>query len=380
MRRKTFLYFLGLGLILFSGSAAYADSAVELMKDVKVHGFASASYNYNFHNPANPRNGNSTNRIFDRDSNTFKFDVGELVLVKAPSEPGDIGFRTDLTYGFSVPEVAKSTASAGDVQTHDFDLQQGYVSYIAPIGSGLTLHFGKFITLIGAEVIEGYDGFNYNWSRSFLFGLAIPFTHTGVRADYTINDKLTIRGMVTNGWDQTTDDNNDKSFHLQVAYSVLDNVSLLVNWSGGGVNAAGNNTSNYRNLWDVVMDIALTEDTLLQMNFDYGTQENASLTSANADAVWWGVAGILRHNYNKWFSMNLRGEFFNDDHGFRANVAGGQKLWEVTLTPEFRINQNMVFRVEYRHDASTQFAFFDRNNNQTESSQNTIGANALFFF
>ena len=39
---------------------------------------------------------------------------------------------------------------------------------------------GKFVTPIGAEVIESQD--NWNYTRSILFGYAIPFYHVGVRA------------------------------------------------------------------------------------------------------------------------------------------------------------------------------------------------------
>ena len=36
---------------------------------------------------------------------------------------------------------------------------------------------GKFVTPIGAEVIESQD--NWNYTRSILFGYAIPFYHLG---------------------------------------------------------------------------------------------------------------------------------------------------------------------------------------------------------
>jgi hypothetical protein len=35
---------------------------------------------------------------------------------------------------------------------------------------------------MGYELIEGYDGYNDNYSRSLLFNYAIPLTHTGVKA------------------------------------------------------------------------------------------------------------------------------------------------------------------------------------------------------
>ena len=62
------------------------------------------------------------------------------------------------------------------------DIPQLFVSYIAPIGKGLRIDGGKFVTHMGYEVIGGYDGYNDNFSRGFIFGYGIPFTHTGLKA------------------------------------------------------------------------------------------------------------------------------------------------------------------------------------------------------
>jgi len=44
----------------------------------------------------------------------------------------------------------------------------------------LTIIGGKFVTLAGAEVIN--STLDTNYSRSILFGYAIPFSHTGARS------------------------------------------------------------------------------------------------------------------------------------------------------------------------------------------------------
>lgn len=376
-------------MTLLIPTAHSAEVALKVLDGVELHAFASSSYTFNFNQPTQrpPNSATNVNRIFDADHNSFKFDVGELVILKDTPKAGDVGFRTDLTYGFSVPEVTQSTADTGDTQSSQFDVQQAYVSYHAPIGSGLQLDFGKFITHIGAEVIEGYDGFNSNFSRSFLFGLAIPFTHTGLRASYAINDTISVMGMVANGWDITVDNNDGKTLGAQIAITPSDSVSLLLNWAGGqeaigGTVAFSNNTTH---IFDVVLDIALTNKTSAQLNFDYGIQANGA-AGTRGDAEWWGAAGILRHDYNKWFSMNLRGEFFNDQDGTRTTSAAtlptgqGMQLWEITVTPEVRINQNMVVRMEYRHDKSNQNAFFGSGAGQTKDTQDTIALNALFYY
>jgi len=377
-----------LGFTLLAGPAQATDVSLKVLEGVEMHAFASSSYTFNFNQPTQraPNSATNVNRVYDKDHNSFKFDVGELVFLKDTPKSGDVGFRTDLTYGFSQPEVNQSAADTGDGQSHQFDVQQGFVSYKAPIGSGLQLDFGKFNTHIGAEVMDGYDGWNYNFSRSWLFSFG-PFTHTGLRASYTINDMISVLGMVANGWDNTVENNDGKSVGAQIAITPNDSVSLFLNWVSGpetiGNQAAFSNDTT--NLFDAVLDVKLTNNTLAQINLAYGIQANGA-SGTRGDAEWWGISTIVRHDYNKWFSINLRGEVFNDLDGTRATTAAtlpagqGQELWAITLTPEVRISKNLVVRAEYRHDQSTQNAFWGSGAGATRKTQDTVALNGLFYF
>ena len=89
--------------------------------------------------------------------------------------------------------------------TAKFDLQEAYVSYRYPVGTGLTLKAGKFVTLLGYEVIEAPN--NLNFSRSFLFSFAIPLTHVGALLSYAPTDWLTLTAGPVGGWD-VADNNN----------------------------------------------------------------------------------------------------------------------------------------------------------------------------
>lgn len=142
---------------------------------IAVHGFASTSWSYNFERPNSRLN---AFRVFDFDDNMFKVDVAELSALRAATQPGDTGFRVDLVAGSSVPRVSAASGlfrDASDV-AQDIDLQQAYVSWVGHVGSGLRVDAGKFVTHLGYEVIEGWDGWNDNATRSFAFGYAIPFT------------------------------------------------------------------------------------------------------------------------------------------------------------------------------------------------------------
>src|SRR5512135_1706739 len=120
-----------------------APAARPWYEEISVNAFLSASYSYNFNRPDS---GTNQLRVFDFDDNTFKVDVAEIVLQKAVGKPGEAGFRVDVEAGSSIPRVS---SSYGLLQGQDVDLQQAFVSWIAPVGSGLRLDAGKFITHFG---------------------------------------------------------------------------------------------------------------------------------------------------------------------------------------------------------------------------------------
>ena len=174
-------------------------------QSIEFHGLVSTSISVNFNQPPSRTN---QFRVFDYDDRDFRLDLVELVVQRPVARRGDVGFRVDFTAG-SVSRVVASRGlfrdSAGSAQ--DLDLHQAFVSFVAPLGRGVRLDAGKFITALGIEVIEGYDGWNDNATHSFLFGYAIPFTHTGLRVSYSISPVVTTMLMVANGWDVVQDNN-----------------------------------------------------------------------------------------------------------------------------------------------------------------------------
>ena len=64
----------------------------------------------------------------------------------------------------------------------------------------------------------------------------------------------------------------------------------------------------------------------------------------------------------------------------RARSGTIQKLWAMSLTPEVRINSNMVVRAEYRHDESDRNTFANADGASQSGTQDTLAFNALFYF
>lgn len=204
----------------------------------------------------------------------------------------------------------------------------------------------------------------------FNFGWAIPFTHTGIRAAYAINEKLSLLAMVANGCDRTVDNNDGKTIGFQAAVKPMKNISLFLNYTGGP--EQGGNDQNWRNVLDGVLVVKPFTKWEFQLSGDYGSEDQG----ASQNTEWWGIAGVARYTLLDFLAFNARAEYFDDVTGTRLGVA--QNLWEFTFTPEFTVHENMIFRVEYHHDQSSENFFLDHERNV--KSQDTLSMNAIFHF
>jgi len=336
---------------------------------IEFHGLVSTSFSYNFNEPASRT---SQFRVFDYDDNAFRIDLVELVVQRPAPASGDFGFRVDFTAG-AVSRVVAARGLFRDTsgEGQDIDFHQAFVSFVAPLGAGLRLDAGKFVTGLGYEVIEGYDGWNDNASHSFLFGYAIPYTHTGVRASYSFSPAFSTMLMVANGWDDVEDNNRGKTVHLQLALAPSSRLAITVNGIAGP--EQDNDDIHYRDVLDVVATWKPTDRLSLGMNGDWGRETAAA--PGGLMAVWTGVAGYLRLSH-KQVSLSLRAERFADRDGARTGTA--QTLSEITLTPELRLGASCIVRSDVRLDTSDRAVFEGRS--AMRKTQPTVSVNALYHF
>ena len=326
--------------------------------------YLQGGYTFNF---SDPDSGANQQRIFDKRANTFLMDLAQIQFAKDPAVSG-VGYKLKLSYG----ETAKFIHSAGLGNPSDeFDLTEAYVNYVAPLGSGLKLQFGKFVTYHSAEVIEAKDNFNY--SRSFLFNFAIPFAHTGFMAGYKFSEAFAANLYAVNGWDVATDNNKGKTFGVGLAVTPMDPLQFNFNFMYGPEQA--NNTSNNRFLFDWVGTFKAMKNLTLVANIDYGNEGKDPLNSGR-DSEWYGVAGYVNYDFTDSFSMAVRGEYFNDKDGVRTGIA--QELKEITVTADFKIAKNLLIRPEYRHDWSDKNAFDSQHNLLDSKSQDTIALGVMY--
>jgi hypothetical protein len=355
------------------------------VKDWEFGGHVAVSYNYNFRNPNSHSNNAADNefyRVFDDRANQFTINQAELWVEKPTSDASPIGFGLDFVIGRDAKKIHSSgLGSEDDV----FDLTQAYVTYKAPIGRGLDLKAGKFVTLHGAEVIRRTG--NFHVSRSVQFGNAIPFTHTGILATYPFTDWLTVTGGIVNGWDNSDDENKDKSFTGMATVTPLENLTLSIRGAWGPETRfdGDTRTSPKRGLIDFIATYKPIPPLTLMVNYDYGRQDEA-FEDGGKSATWHAVSGYASYDVTDRFAVGVRGEYFRDEDGFRLgldpNTGKPFNVWEVTLTARYKLFEHLFASIEYRHDQATNSrkVFDDGDTRFSASSQDTIAVELVYQF
>ncbi|MDE3035850.1 MAG: porin [Nitrospirota bacterium] len=383
---------------------------------LKLSGGVDIAYTQNFNNPNSNLN---QLHIFDTDANGFMPHLAQVLLEKPAEAGGDAldraGFRARLNFGLDARVTKARTNPLPGVSNSEFDYQELYVQYIAPIGNGLDVKFGKINTLIGYEVIQSWE--NPNFSRSFMFGLGQAFTTTGLRLTYQFNPVVLASVGVINGWDNVDDNNRGKSIEWLVALTPHERFGLSFygsygpeqpNRTFGGTFTPGpplgNNPASNRLAAGTILTIKATDQDTIVLEPYYVNETNnparASNSALKSNARWDGFAGYLIHDFTDQWSFRFRGEIFEDAGGARTcsgtfDSAGGvntcfgatnttpatpiaQTLWEVTPTLQYKPVPSLITRIEIRHDQSNKNVF--QYGGIGTNHQETLSIEAIYLF
>jgi hypothetical protein len=349
------------------------EGVIKFFRDVEVSGIVDGYYSFN----NNKVDMFTQGRAFDVRHNAFSLQLAKLTLQKSNSKDSPLGFRVDLGLGETVDRIISvSDSSRNDGTKH---VLQAYASYVAPIGSGLTVDFGKFFTPVGAEVVETKDNFNY--SRGWLFAYG-PYYHAGFRAKYAFNDKVALTGFLLNGWDNVFEnnvgENSGKTVGFQLGLTPTKKFALTQTYLAGPEAPLANvpdisARNNWRHIADTVATVYVTDKFTLLGNFVYGSDGDNDGNRGH----WTGFAGYFKYAFNNRFAFSPRFEVFNDKDGLRTGVA--QTVKDITLTQEMKLMNNFITRFEYRRDFSNQ-KFFTNQAGVAKDNQNTFILGISYFF
>jgi Putative beta-barrel porin-2, OmpL-like. bbp2 len=361
--------------VLLSAAAAadglLVSTAVTAAQEPAVSGYIDSSFNH-LSGDGSFTSG-MPNRVFDSHSNGFTLQQAGLNLRYQPSE--GFGALINLLAGEDAG-VIKSYGYRGS--TANVDVPQAFVQWA---DSDVTVIGGKFATLAGAEEIP--SPLNSNFSRSILFGYAIPFTHTGVRSTIMPSGTTTLYLGINNGWDDVRDTTAGHTVEIGAAYAPAKTFSVTAMGYFGPQRVEGlvdSGPQGQRSLVDMVMNWSITEATCAVLNYDLGRQDRVASATSGVPGIarWSGLAGYLNHTINDHWKASARAEYFSDPDGYRTGVA--QRWREVTGTLAYLIKPHWEFRGELRADSSDAKSFVSADGGHSSRSQNSAAAEIILTF
>ena len=338
-------------------------------------------YAYNFNQPIGRVN---QLRAYDVSSNSFSINQASVVVehLPLPAAGQRFGGRLDLQYGQATETLQGSAANElnPDVWRNVF---QAYGSYLAPVGTGLEVDFGKFASSLGVE--GNYTKDQINYSRAYLFNY-LPFYHTGFRVNYNLNSKVSATYWLVNGAQQTDDFNSFKSqgfiFVLKPAKSFVWNVNYYTGQeqrdSAVAVPAGTREpaTPNGReHIFDTYVTWTATPKLTLVGEADYVV--NRVYANSQPARVAAG-AFYVRYELPRNYALGGRTEYLDDRGGLFSNRT--QALKEFTLTFEHQFEPGFLMRAEYRRDFSNQRYFLTATQGVGNTAQGTATLGLVYWW
>jgi hypothetical protein len=235
------------------------------------------------------------------------------------------GFVADVVFG-----PRGSDAVFGSVGNSSELVNQLYAYY--NIADGVTVTLGNFNTFLGYEVISPAANFNYSTSYMFSYG---PFSHTGMKLDFSVSDDVSIMVGVFNQTDQT-----EANYDRYTAFGAqLGLYGQYINLLAG---------EDYTQI-DFTGGFDLSDSFFLGIN--------ATSASLAGETGFAGVALYPQLTATDSFAIGLRGEFFSETDGFGALVSDGDAdNFSLTLTGSFT-SGNFMFKPEFRIDSASSEIF-----------------------
>ena len=354
-------------------------------------------YAYNFNHPYGRVN---YLRAYDVLSDAFSLNQASVIFEHATDAAAGkrFGMRLDLQFGQATETLQGNPANEPRPNVYR-NVFQAYGTYVAPIGRGLTVDFGKWVSALGIE--NNYTKDEINYSRAYWFNF-LPFYHMGVRANYRFNDKLAASYWVVNGTEQTEPTNafRDQFFGLVITprKTITWNVNYYLGQDHPDVRQLPNagpvplqpglNVLPIRpapdgrlHIMDSYVSWQKTPKLTLALEGDYVIQRlwrNSGPGRSSAPSEVWGGAAYAKYQLTPRVALGGRAEYLSDRQGMFSGV--GQALKETTATFDYKIAEGFLMRYEWRRDFSNQPYFQTDTLVGRDRQQNTATIGLVWWF
>ena len=312
-----------LPLLVFTLTICFSAFSQETEEEKKFSfsGSIDTYFRANFNASNDPRSGSyAPGSSF---ANLPGFALGMANLVGA-YEGDDVGFVADLVFG---PRGTDAIFNSPMYSATGNIVNQLYAYW--NISEKVKLTLGNFNTFLGYEVISPTGNFNYSTSYLFSYG---PFSHTGLKADFTLSESSTLMLAVMNPTD-ATELNPSGSYAVGAQLGISDQyLNILVDPDFFEIDFTGG--------------FDISETFYLGINAAY-------LSGKDNNPGFYGVAFYPQLATSDSFKLGLRAEYFVEDGTFGAigssvadtsvfatTLSGNYTVGDLTIIPELRLDSS----------------------------------------
>lgn len=294
---------------------------------LKISGYVDAYYRFA---PGTSSESLNNYTSFTNSANTFQLGMAS---VKAEYTSGKVGVVADLGYGKRAEEFSYADEKTLQV------VKQAYI-YFAP-SDKVKFTFGKWGTHVGYELLDPQLNKNYSMSYMFTNG---PFSHTGLKADFTLGGGAGLMLGIANPIDVTApaSGSDPKTILFQLS-EVAGKFSGYLNYVG--YFGAKNSLPGASSLSQIGFTASYAATDKFSIGYD-GTVQFVKDETLGKSKKWWGSAIYLNATTSDDFGLTLRAEYFSDkkygvkvgSNIFATTLSGNYKVGGFTLIPELRLD------------------------------------------
>jgi len=327
---------LSMFLVAFS---LFAQEDNEEKKKFEFSGSVDTYYKSNFTGPNTAMDDGEGNSYFLTPGTSFAnrsgFSLG-MANVIASYEGEKVGFVADLVFGPRGEDAVFLSIGSSNI------VNQLYVYW--NVSEKVKLTFGNFNTFLGYEVISPVANFNYSTSYMFSYG---PFSHTGIKADFTLSDNSSLMLAVMNSTD-FTEVNLDGGYTFGAQLGISDQFLNIVYGDQTG-------TTGPTFQIDYTGGLNLNDDFFLGINASYNDTDGSA---------FYGAALYPQLSTSESFAIGLRAEYFVETDGGAGAIggydsSGDANVFDITLTGSYTVG-DLIIKPELRLDSASEEVFWDK--------------------
>lgn len=266
-------------------------------------GFVDSQYAFDFNTPS------TGDRAFTTQparANEFNLNLGYLdVNLNSQKIRGRFALQagTSVQSNYSA-EPRRGSVSGPDLSRHIQEARLGY-----KISEKTWLDAGIFFAHVGAEAWASKD--NLTLTRSLVADYS-PYYLSGVKLTHSASDNLTFLVLVTNGWQNISENNTDKTLGTGVEYK-FDRFSVAYNTLIGNEVSPDLNGSarkgEFRHYHNFILRSQSAKKLEWTAELDIGFQKRPS---GSGFSKWLGSSLAARYTLSKNQKISLRLESFKD--------------------------------------------------------------------